>query len=95
MKVQAPDPSTDAQAPIFGLATLDHGLGFNTDQGAVVISRSGIYLMEFKAQGIDFNGISTRINVYGADGSSKYNFVLFTGYTDLLRSVTCLLCCSS
>ena len=84
MKVQPTDPYTDDKAPVYGQVDLDYGVGYSTSLGSVVINKAGVYMLDFKVQGNDYVGIHTKITVLAADGTYRYDFLLYTGYTDLI-----------
>ena len=82
MKVQPTNPYTDNNALVYGQVDLDYGMGYSTSSGSVAINKAGVYMLDFKVQGVDYVGINTKINVFAADGTNRYDFFLYTGYTD-------------
>lgn len=84
MKVQPTNPYTDNKALVYGQVDLDYGMGYSTSLGSVVINKAGVYMLDFKTQGKDYIAIFTKITVFAADGTYRYDFSLYTGYTDFI-----------
>ncbi|XP_076464762.1 uncharacterized protein LOC143296617 [Babylonia areolata] len=66
----AADPYSNGNQPLYTNVQLQHGMDF--ESGEAVISKAGVYMLEFKAQTSDYDSYNSDISIYSHDGYYKY-----------------------